>query len=202
RGPADALRAAVQRPPADARRLPAVSRLPARSPRSLCVQHPGERARRGVPAACAFRVRRGRAGRGSVIWSADTPGDFIGRTFSAPAARTDRMRDIVLGHVPRDRAIRLLDIGCGTGSLLYRLADPLPSAVLVGIDISPANIRAAKEQQAARAPAARLEFEAADYLAYRAEPFDAIVADGVLHLVPGDTTALVRKLAGDLREGG
>jgi len=112
------------------------------------------------------------------------------------------MRDIVLGHVPRDRAIRVLDIGCGTGSLLFRLADMLPSAALVGIDISPANIQAANQQRAARATGARLQFEAADYLAYRAEPFDAIVTDGVLHLVPGDTSALVRKLAGDLREGG
>jgi trans-aconitate methyltransferase len=132
----------------------------------------------------------------------DATGDFIGRTFTAPAARSDRMREIVLGHVPRDRAIRVLDIGCGTGSLLFRLADLLPSAALVGIDISPANIQAANEHRAARATAARLQFEAADYLEYRAEPFDAIVTDGVLHLTPGDTTALVRKLAGDLREGG
>jgi len=137
-----------------------------------------------------------------VIRTGDAPGDFIGKTFSAPGARSDRMRDIVLDYVPRDRAVRLLDIGCGTGSLLFRLADMLPSAVLVGIDISPENIQSAKAHQAARAPAARLEFEAADYLEYRAEPFDFIVTDGVLHLVPGDTTALVRKLAGDLKDGG
>src|SRR6185312_17347205 len=103
-----------------------------------------------------------------VTVTGDARGDFVGRTFTAPAARSDRMRDIVLRHVPRDRAIRVLDIGCGTGSLLFRLADMLPSAVLVGIDISPANIRAATEQQAGRASAARLRFEAADYLEYRA----------------------------------
>jgi trans-aconitate methyltransferase len=137
-----------------------------------------------------------------VTRTGDARGDFVGRTFTAPAARSDRMRDIVLRHVPGDRAIRVLDIGCGTGSLLFRLADMLPAAVLVGIDISPANIRAAKEQQAARTSVARLQFEAADYLEYRAEPFDAIVTDGVLHLVPGATTALVGKLARDLREGG
>ena len=112
------------------------------------------------------------------------------------------MRDIVLAHVPSDRAIRLLDIGCGTGSLLFRLAEALPQASLVGIDISAANIRAAKQEQDLRPAAARITFDTADYLQYRGDPFDAIVADGVLHLVPGDSEALARKLAHDLAAGG
>jgi len=111
------------------------------------------------------------------------------------------MRDIVLAHVPRDKAIRVLDVGCGTGSLLFRLADALPAASLVGIDVSPANIRAA-EQHVSDHPLARVQFEVADYLEYRAEPFEVLVSDGVLHLIPGDTTVLVRKLAADLRPGG
>jgi 2-polyprenyl-3-methyl-5-hydroxy-6-metoxy-1,4-benzoquinol methylase len=112
------------------------------------------------------------------------------------------MRDIVLANVPRNKAIRVLDVGCGTGSLLFRLADALPAAVLVGIDVSPANIRAAKREQADIAAAVRARFEVADYLEYRAEPFEVVVSDGVLHLIPGDTTALVQKLASDLRPGG
>jgi SAM-dependent methyltransferase len=104
--------------------------------------------------------------------------------------------------VPTDRAIRLLDVGCGTGSLLFRLAEALPHASFTGIDISPANIRAATRQQAQRPSAARIRFETADYLQYRAEPFDAIVTDGVLHLVPGDAGALADKLADDLTSRG
>jgi cyclopropane fatty-acyl-phospholipid synthase-like methyltransferase len=128
-------------------------------------------------------------------------GVFSG-TCTAPADRSDRMRDLVLAHVSPARAVRLLDLGCGTGSLLFRLAQALPAATLVGIDVSPANIRAAQRQQAARTPAAAVRFEVADYLAYRAEPFDVIVTDGVLHLIAAETAVLVRKLAHDLRTGG
>jgi 2-polyprenyl-3-methyl-5-hydroxy-6-metoxy-1,4-benzoquinol methylase len=129
-------------------------------------------------------------------------GGFADKTCTAPAERSDRMRDIVLAHVPRDRAIRLLDVGCGTGSLLFRLAEALPVAVLSGVDISSANIRAARAQQAGRPAAVGVRFETADYLDYVALPFDAIVTDGVLHLIPGDTATLVRKLASDLVPGG
>ncbi len=129
-----------------------------------------------------------------------TSTDFAG-VFTAPPARSNRMRDIVLAHVPSRTPIRLLDLGCGSGSLLLRLADALPAATLIGIDVSAANIRVAR-QQANHASAARVQFDVADYLTYCTEPFDAIVADGVLHLVRAETAVLVRKLAADLRPGG
>jgi len=136
------------------------------------------------------------------VSEAPRAGAFEGVTCTAPAERTDRMRDIIVAHVPGDRPLRLLDLGCGTGSLVFRLADALPHASLVGIDLSRANVDAARREQARHASSARLAFEVADYLHYAAPPFDAIVADGVLHLVPGETRALARKLAADLRPGG
>jgi cyclopropane fatty-acyl-phospholipid synthase-like methyltransferase len=134
--------------------------------------------------------------------AAPVSSEYTGRTCSAPAARSDRMRDLVLANVPVGGAVRVLDIGCGTGSLLFRLAEALPAAALVGIDVSPANIRAAKREQANRPAATHAQFEVADYLEYRAEPFEVVVSDGVLHLIPGETTTLVGKLAADLRPGG
>lgn len=130
--------------------------------------------------------------------------EFAGTTCSAPAERSERMCDIVVQHVAGNRAFALLDVGCGTGSLVFLLANALPSATLTGLDVSSPNIRAAQAQRARldAATSARIQFEQADYLARPASPVDAIVSDGVLHLIPGDTRALFAKLSGDLRPGG
>jgi len=114
------------------------------------------------------------------------------------------MRDIVVQHVAKDRVVDVLDLGCGTGSLVFLLAAALPGAMLTGLDVSAPNIRSAEARRAAldTATAARIRFEQADYPARPVSPVDAIVSDGVLHLIPGDTRALFAKLASDLRPGG
>jgi trans-aconitate methyltransferase len=128
---------------------------------------------------------------------------FDGLTCSAPDARAARMAALVLEFAPKsDAPLRVLDLGCGTGGLLFRLADALPRATCVGIDISPANIAAAKAARKMRADAERLSFETVDYVNWPTEPFDLIAIDGVLHLIPCDTAALVDKLARDLKAGG
>ena len=114
------------------------------------------------------------------------------------------MCELVLQHVPRDRAIQVLDVGCGTGSLLFLLAHALPAATLVGIDVSASNIRAAEKHRATlEAPTqSRVRFEQSDYLTRQAGAVDVVTSDGVLHLIPGDTRTLFAKLAVDVRPGG
>jgi len=122
---------------------------------------------------------------------------FEGRTCSAPPERSARMAAIVSSVVAAD-ARDLLDLGCGTGRLAQLVADAHPRLRVVGIDISAANVAAANDANAH----ANVRFEQADYLSYRGGPFDVIVTDGVLHLIPGSTEVLIRKLAADLRPGG
>jgi SAM-dependent methyltransferase len=131
----------------------------------------------------------------------DAASEFSAKTCTAPPERSDRMRDIVLEHAPRDRSIRVLDLGCGTGSLIFRLANALPAAELVGIDVSPANISAARRRNDAEFRG-RLRLVVADYLAFHDPPFDVIVSDGVLHLIAAPTSALIAKLAADLKPDG
>ena len=130
--------------------------------------------------------------------------EFENETCSAPVERSARMCEIVVSHVPRDRAIDLLDVGCGTGSLVFLLAGALPLAAIAGLDVSGPNISAAEAQKAKldAASAARIRFELADYLARPTAAVDAITSDGVLHLIPGDTRALFAKLAADIKPGG
>jgi SAM-dependent methyltransferase len=125
-------------------------------------------------------------------------------TCSAPAERSARMCELVVRHVAADGTREILDVGCGTGSLVFLLAQALPSAALTGLDVSAPNIRAAEAQRTTldAASASRIRFEQADYLARASSPVDAITSDGVLHLIPGDTRALFAKLSADLRPGG
>jgi ubiquinone/menaquinone biosynthesis C-methylase UbiE len=85
----------------------------------------------------------------------------------------DRTADLALTCVPAPR--RILDVGCGTGYLLGRLAARAPQAqVLAGIDAAPAMI------EVARAAAAddRLRFVVgtAERLPWPAATFDLVVS--------------------------
>lgn len=132
-----------------------------------------------------------------------TASPFAGTTCSAPAERSARMCAIVVAELPAGRSLRLLDLGCGTGSLVFRLIESLPQAQVTGIDVSAANIRAAEAERPREGDEAhRAHFVRADYLEYATTPVDAIVSDGVLHLIGGDTLALFQKLAHDLVPGG
>jgi trans-aconitate methyltransferase len=112
------------------------------------------------------------------------------------------MHEIVLAQVPAGRPFSLLDLGCGTGVMLLDLLDTLPNAMLTGIDISHANIRAAECDRLRHSQVERLQFVQGDYLEFQMAPVDVIVADGVIQLVPGPVAPIFQKLARDLRPGG
>ena len=131
------------------------------------------------------------------------PGDlFAGRTFTVPRERRGRLAAVVARHVDRSQPLRVLDLGCGTGAQVLVLAEMLPRARVVGIDVSAASIEAARAARAAHPAADRIELAVADYMAFAGGPFDVVVSDTVLYAIPVDTASLFAKLARDLVEGG
>jgi cyclopropane fatty-acyl-phospholipid synthase-like methyltransferase len=88
--------------------------------------------------------------------SAITHGDLPFHDPLDPAVVDEVLAFAALG--PGDRA---LDIGCGPGELLVRLAERTGCGGL-GVDLAAAQIEEARRRAAARAPGAQLEFRAAD----------------------------------------
>jgi SAM-dependent methyltransferase len=112
------------------------------------------------------------------------------------------LRSALLEREGGPNTARLLDLGCGTGGQVLLLAEMLPRARVVGIDVSAASIEAARAARAVHPAAERIELAVADYMAFAGGPFDVVVSDTVLYAIPVDTASLFAKLARDLVEGG
>ena len=75
---------------------------------------------------------------------------------------------------------RVLDIGTGSGLIALMLAQRLPESRIVGIDIVPEAVEAARRNAAASPFAGRIEMVCADVCHYQPENgelFDAIVSN-------------------------
>lgn len=112
--------------------------------------------------------------------------------------RTRPARDLLRRcHLePRDRRLRILDLGCGPGNSTELLAERWPDADILGIDTSEAMLDAARR----RLPGAR--FERGDIAALEAEgQFDLLYANASLQWVLGHE-ALIPRLMRAVAPGG
>jgi SAM-dependent methyltransferase len=124
------------------------------------------------------------------------------RVFGADPAHVrwfgGRILDAVRGVPPG----RVLDIGCGDGSLILYLVEALPRARFVGVDLSDANIARAEAAVAGSRHRDRVSFVHGDYVTLDAGRFDLIVASSSLQGMEPTSDALAAKLAGDTAPGG
>ena len=102
-------------------------------------------------------------------------------------------------HVAGIRPPRVLDIGCGTGFLLERLAERGFSGV--GIDLSPESVEHAKRRLAEIGAADRLTAQVGSAYEPPAGPFDLITLTGVLEHLE-DPRACLRALREQLAPDG
>jgi trans-aconitate 2-methyltransferase len=121
------------------------------------------------------------------------PGDAGIATAWDPAVYTrfsgERSRPFVdlLARVPTPSPARVVDMGCGEGTMTAALADRWPGARVTGVDSSP-------EMLATASPVAgRLEFIRGDVREWQPDgPVDVVVSNAVLHWVAGHETLLTR----------
>jgi ubiquinone/menaquinone biosynthesis C-methylase UbiE len=101
--------------------------------------------------------------------------------------REGRWRSALVEQIAPGGNDRIVDVGCGTGSLLLRLAEAAPDARLIGIDPDPAILARARTRlsAAARAEVNLHQGFARDVAALMAgQPATKIVSSLVFHQVP------------------
>lgn len=111
-------------------------------------------------------------------------------------AGRDRMRAILLSQMPRDlTGLRILDAGCGTGTLAVDMA--ARGADVVAIDISPQLVDIARR----RAPEdTRIDWRAGDMLDPALGSFDHVTAmDSLIYYSESDLAAALDALANRMR---
>jgi release factor glutamine methyltransferase len=77
----------------------------------------------------------------------------------------------------RSHALRIADLGTGSGALLLALLSELPSACGIGTDFSAGALGCARDNAAVLGLAARAAFVACDYASALAGPIDLLVAN-------------------------
>jgi release factor glutamine methyltransferase len=88
-----------------------------------------------------------------------------------------------------DAPLRIVDLGTGSGALLFALLSELPAAYGIGTDISLAALGCARANAAGLGLAGRAAFVACDYGAALCGPFDLLVSNPP-YVARGDIAAL------------
>lgn len=128
-------------------------------------------------------------------WSRLTSDAPVGRIRATVRAGRDRMRGTLLGWLPEDlRGKRLLDAGCGTGSLAVEAARR--GAEVVAVDVAPNLIQIARERAPRDLAPGRVRFEAGDMMDPSLGDFDHVVAmDSLIHYPSGEVVAILSRIA-------
>lgn len=112
---------------------------------------------------------------------------------------SERLAVKFLDFVSLTNPASILDVGCGTGSLTFLLADRFPGAQLAGIDFSQSYVEFARAQANGRA----IAFAQGDASAmtYSDRCFDSALSLLVLNFIP-ETEQAVREMARVTKDGG
>jgi release factor glutamine methyltransferase len=130
--------------------------------------------------------------------------EFYGRPFRIdantldPRPDTETLVEAALAVIDREgwreRPLRLLDIGTGSGCILITLLAELPMAVGVGVDVSLPALALARDNARALGVGPRASFVASDWLDAVSGNFDLVVANPP-YIATADIGGLGREVA-------
>ncbi|HWL30981.1 MAG TPA: peptide chain release factor N(5)-glutamine methyltransferase [Xanthobacteraceae bacterium] len=117
-----------------------------------------------------------------------------------PRPETETVVEAALAAIgdagPRTRALRIADLGTGSGALLLALLSELPNAEGVGTDTSIAALVAARANAGRAGVSHRARFVACDFGAALGEGFDLVVSNPP-YIASGDIAALAPEVRHD-----
>lgn len=123
-------------------------------------------------------------------------------TFFVRDDSAQPIREVVERECASRQALRILDLGCGTGDTAANLAATGGDHVIDAIDISAENILLAKAHHKSLMSASQLRFSAANYRDWPPGAYDIIFADSVLHLLEMESAEIYAKFAADTASSG
>ncbi|HEX6638455.1 MAG TPA: class I SAM-dependent methyltransferase [Steroidobacteraceae bacterium] len=106
------------------------------------------------------------------------------RTLAAQIEAIWPQEKSLLNFYRLPRNARVLDVGAGTGEFSARVADHLPEAQVLGVELLPASVELARRKHAGLAP--RLKFEVGDafHLTQSDDTFDLVANRHMVQSVP------------------
>jgi ubiquinone/menaquinone biosynthesis C-methylase UbiE len=114
-----------------------------------------------------------------------------------------RARQALIDRAELRPGQRVLEIGCGTGSLLLAIAKQEPGTELVGLDPDPKALARARRKAARAGIALRLDRGFSDSLPYPDRSFDRVFSAFMLHHLPSsEKEPTLREAARVLVPGG
>jgi len=115
----------------------------------------------------------------------------------------DRARQELISAANIKPGHHILDIGCGTGTLVVKLKRQYPSAQVVGIDPDPKVLRRARIKATRAAVSVQLDPGFADELPYEEKSFDRVFSSFMFHhLNEQERENMLREVLRVLRAGG
>lgn len=115
----------------------------------------------------------------------------------------DKARRVLLAHAALRPGYRVLDIGCGTGTLATLIKRFHPDVEVVGIDPDPKALARARRKAAKAAVSIQFDQGFGDDLPYPEASFDRVLSSFMFHHLPpeekGKTLCAVRRV---LKPGG